>query len=252
MIEVSHLSLSYGKKQILNNVSFTCCRGQLTSIIGRNGAGKTAAVRCLAGINPYYGQILLDKIELRKYSIPERAKRISYLPQTLPDSPFTVFELASLGRRPYQMRTGKLTEEDIQNIERALEITDMHSFSMRRVNTLSGGEKQRAYLSMVFAQNTDVIVLDEPAAYMDISVEREMYALLGKLAREMNKTIISVMHNISYAVNNADSIVLFENGCVSAQMKRDEAINNHLIEEIFKVKKSVVSSKDEKETIIYL
>lgn len=252
MIEVRDLSLAYGKKQILKDVSFSCKRGELTAIIGRNGAGKTAAVKCLAGINPYGGQILLDNTDLRKYSVSERAKRISYLPQTLPDSPFTVFELASLGRRPYQMRTGKLTEEDIQNIERALKITDMHSFSMRRVNTLSGGEKQRAYLSMVFAQNTDVIVLDEPSAYMDISVERDVYALLKKFTRDMRKTIISVMHNINYAVNEADSIVVFENGCVRAQMDRDEAKNHDLIEEVFKVKKTVIASEDGKETTIYL
>ncbi|MBR3927546.1 MAG: ABC transporter ATP-binding protein [Clostridia bacterium] len=252
MIEFRNVSFAHGKKKILDNVSFTCDKGKITSIIGRNGAGKTSALKCLVGINAYSGKILYKGNDIRKIPPAMRAKTISYFPQILPNAPFTVYELASLGRRPYQTRIGKLTEEDREQIERALEASDMRAFSERRVDTLSGGERQRAYLSMILAQNTDIIALDEPAAYMDASVEGEMHALLRKLCTDTGKTIIEAIHNLTRAVNDTDKIVVFKEGSVILESDAESIRNGKDIEEIFSVKKGVFLSNDGEKRIAYL
>lgn len=249
MIEFKDVSYATGKKEILHQVSFRLPKGKITSIIGKNGAGKTSALRCLTGEIQYTGQILLCGTDIKKISASERARKVSCLPQILKDVPFTVYELASLGRRPYQKRIGKATKRDIELIKYALHLTDMLSFSNRRVDTLSGGEKQRAYLSMVLAQNTDVIALDEPATYMDASVEKELHVLLKKLCEENGKTIVQIMHNLSRAVNQSDSIVVMDSGRMIRQMDADEARNGKLIEEMFSVQKGFfVLESGEKQT----
>jgi len=252
MIEFKNVTLTHGKKEILKNLSFGCEKGKITTIIGKNGAGKTGALKCLIGENVYTGEILIDGCDIRKMSPVERAKRVSYLPQVLPDVPFTVYELTALGRKPYLNRIGKMTEEDFKQIERAMHFTDMLAFSQRRINTLSGGEKQRAYLSMILAQNTKAIALDEPATYMDASVERELCALLKKLSREMGKTIVQVMHNLTRAVNDSDDIMILDGGRVICETNAENIKNGTLIEEIFFVKKGVFLSSDGEEQTIYL
>ena len=252
MIEFRNVSLSARKKEILKEVSFRCEKGRITSIIGRNGAGKTSALKCLIGEKRYTGEILLEKSDIQTYSIRQRARRISYLSQSLPDTPFTVYELAALGRKPYHHRMGKLSDIDHQIIQDALKRTDMFAFSKRRVDSLSGGEKQRAYLAMVLAQETDVIALDEPATYMDASVEKETFEILKMLSGEMGKTIIQVVHNLSRAVNDSDCIVMMDNGRVISEMEAEEMMKSRLIEEIFAVEKSMIAAPDGKIRAVYL
>ena len=252
MIEFKDVSLFQGKKKILDKISFTCEKGRITTIIGKNGAGKTSALKCLTGENACEGTIFLNGHDIGSFTQTERAKHIAYLPQFLPDAPFTVYELAALGRRPYQRRIGKLTQKDRELIEKALAFTDMCAFSERYIGSLSGGEKQRAYLSMVLAKDSDTLVLDEPAAYMDAAVENEMCDLLCALSKEYGKTIVQVMHNLTRAVNHSDKIVILDKGRVIAQTDAERIKSTDLIEEIFSVKKGVFVSGDEKDQIVYL
>ncbi len=248
MIEFKNVSLSYGKKGILKDISFRCEKGKITAIIGKNGAGKTSCLKCLIGEKRFSGGILLEGKDIKTLTKIQRAQRISYLSQTLPDTPFTVKELTALGRRPYQKGLRKLSSKDEEIIKSAMKAAGVISFSERCVNTLSGGEKQRAYLSMVLAQETDVIALDEAATYMDAAVENEMYDIIQSLSRDYGKTIILVTHNLTRAVNDADEIVALDEGEVCARMSREQARKTSLIEEMFGVKKYVV----EGERIVYL
>ena len=248
MIEFKNVSLSYGKKEILKNVSFACKKGKITAIIGKNGAGKTSLLSCLIGERRYSGIITIDGIDVKSLQNVQRAQRIACLSQRLPDTPFTVSELTALGRRPYRNAFKKLTVKDEEIIRRAMETADVASFSNRPVNTLSGGEKQRAFFSMVLAQDTDVIALDEAAAYMDACVENEMYDIIQALSKDFGKTIIFVTHNLTRAANHADEIVIVDGGKVRAQMDRENNKNTSLIEEIFHVKKYTMPDQ----TIVYL
>ncbi len=248
MIEFINVSLRYGKKEILKNVSFTSKKGKITAVIGKNGAGKTSCLKCLIGEKHCFGKILLEGKDIKSLSKIERAQKISYLSQSLPDTPFTVSQLTALGRRPYLKSLKKLSPRDEEIIRTAMETAEVISLSDRPVNTLSGGEKQRAYLSMVLAQETNVIALDEAAAYMDAAFENEMYGLIKKLSRDLEKTIILVTHNLTRAVNDADEIVIVDGGRVRAQMGREQAQKTSLIEEIFGVKKYMIEDK----TIVYL
>ena len=248
MIEFKNVSLYYGKNRILKEVSFRCEKGKITAIIGKNGAGKTSCLKCLMGEKRFSGEILLEGKDIKALSKIQRAQRISYLSQTLPDTSFTVQELTALGRRPYQKGVRKLSSEDEEIIRSAMKDAGVISFSERSVNTLSGGEKQRAYLSMVLAQETDVIALDEASTYMDAAVENEMYDIIQSLSRNYGKTIILVTHNLTRMVNDADEIVVLNEGEVRAQMSSDQARKTSLIEDMFGVKKYVI----EGETIVYL
>lgn len=252
MIEFRNVSLVLQKKEILKDVSFSIESGKITSVIGKNGAGKTSALKCLIGENAYTGQILLNGCDIRKMTVNDRAKRISYLPQMLRDVSFTVDELASLGRRPHQTRIAKENKEDREMIERALILTDMHAFRSRRVDTLSGGEKQRAYLAMVLSQDADVIVLDEPSAYMDAPAQRELTSLLKKLSKEMGKTIVRVLHDLSCTVNDSDNIVIMDRGRVMLETDAESVKNGDLIEKIFSVKKGMFLSDDGEKKTIYI
>ncbi|MBQ1257024.1 MAG: ABC transporter ATP-binding protein [Clostridia bacterium] len=250
MIEFANVSLVRGRTEILKNVSFKAEKGKITSIIGKNGAGKTSALKCLIGECPYTGHILLEGRNIKEIAACERAKRVSYLPQKLPDVPFTVYELARLGRRPYQNRLQRETEEDRKRIKYALELTEMTGYSERRVDTLSGGERQRAYLAMVLSQNTDVIALDEPSAYMDAAVEKDLCALLKMLSRETGRTIIQIMHNLTRAVSDSDSVVILDGGRLIAQSDAGEIRKNSVIEELFLVRKGIfVTENGEKQTV---
>lgn len=252
MIVFENVSLESGKNEILKNVSFRCGKGKITSIIGRNGAGKTSAIKCLFGLSNYSGTICLDGTDIKNIRPIERAKKIAYLPQTLKDVPFTVYELASLGRRPYQNRISSLKERDRNEIENALALTGMNTFSERRIDTLSGGERQRAYLSMILAQNTEAIVLDEPATFMDASVEKDFYALLFRLSSELGKTVVQVMHNLTRAVGESDRIVIMDAGRVIMDADAEKVKNSTIIEEIFSVKKGEFVTQDGEKKIAYL
>lgn len=252
MIEFKNVSLAYGKRQVLRDMSFRCEKGEITALIGRNGAGKTTILKCLNGERRYKGDIQIDGVNLASLTGIERAKRISYLPQILPETSFTVRELTALGRRPYLKKMGRLSDEDCEYIENAMKLSDMLTFAERSVNTLSGGEKQRAFLSMVLAQNTDAIVLDEASTYMDAAVERELFALLKKLTKEMKKTVVAVMHNLTRAVNDADAVIIVDNGIIKGRTNAEEAARETLIEELFSVKKSFVRPDEGDQTIVYL
>ena len=248
MIRFENVSLRYGKKEILKGLSFCCEKGKITAIIGKNGAGKTSCLQCLIGGKRCSGRIFIEGKDIKSLTKIERAQKIAYLSQSLPQTPFTVSDLTALGRRPYRKGFEKLSVRDKEIIRNAMETAGVISLSERPINTLSGGEKQRAYLSMVLAQDTDVIALDEATTYMDAAFENEMYDIIKKLSKDFGKTIILVTHNLTRAVNDADDVVILNEGKIKSKMNREQAQNSSLIEEIFGVKKYLM----EDGTIVYL
>lgn len=206
------LSLSRMGKQLLSQVDLHI-PGGITVILGRNGAGKTTLLRCLTGqIRDYSGSILLDGTDVRTLSPREKAKRLAYLPQELPLPHVTVEELAAFGRSPYLPLSGKLSDADARGVETALTLTGMTPFSHRLVDSLSGGERQKAFLAMVLAQETPLVVLDEPTAQLDAAARLELCKLLRTLCSETGRHFLVVMHELADALLLADRLVVLQDG----------------------------------------
>ncbi|MBQ3080475.1 MAG: ABC transporter ATP-binding protein [Clostridia bacterium] len=250
MLKFQNVTAYRSGTPIVSDFSCEFRSNAFTAIIGKNGCGKSTVVGCLNGQTRYDGKILLGDRDIKMLSARERAKNIAVLPQILPDSALTVFEIIRLGRNPYLSLSGRLSGEDEQKIEQAAVFTGMTPFLHRKLNRLSGGERQRAYLAMVLSQDTRVIVLDEGTTYMDASGESEFFALIKELMQRLQKTVVMVTHNLSRAVNEADEVLMMHMSGASRLISAKELMNTNLIEEEFGVKKRLFSD-GEKERAFY-
>ena len=234
MIKIENLSAFYGKKQVLFDLSFELERGKFTAILGKNGSGKSSLLSCLASQKRYSGQILLGEREIAEIPPRERAKMLSYLPQNLPLTQFTVFETVAFGREPYI--SFKLTDTDNEIVEKSIEKCGISHLKDKVLTEISGGERQMAYLAMALAQDADVIMLDEPTTYMDAPNAREFLSTL-KSAQSEGKTVVAVMHDLTAAAKYADNIILIDEGRVIFAGSREECIKSGEIERIMGVEK---------------
>ena len=210
MIEVRNLKTeyAYGEPFVVGEAGFSA--GQITAVIGRNGSGKSTLLKTLAGQKNYSGSILISGKECRDYNPMERAKEIAFLPQSVKGLNLDVKTLAEHGRFPYHGNFRKMTGEDREKIEKALLLTGMKEYADRELKELSGGERQRAYLAMVIAQDSPMILMDEPTTYMDHLHRESFFGVLKQLAGE-GKGIVMVCHAIEQSFAYSDRIVLMEN-----------------------------------------
>lgn len=235
MLECQGVTVNAKHKSIIENISFTLERDKITALIGKNGSGKTTLLKAIMGQNGYSGKIMLENTDLINLTPKERAKKIAFLPQTLPTPNFTVNELVALGRSPYLSFNQKLSNDDLTAINTATQKTNLSHLTDRALPTLSGGERQRAFLAMILAQQTSLLILDEPVTFMDISAQAEFLNLLPQI-KTQGKTVLMVVHNLDYAVKYADNIIALEDGkCVFCGTK-DDCLKQNIIENIFKLK----------------
>lgn len=250
MLQIDSVSVSYGKKQTLEKVSFSLMPEQITVLLGRNGCGKSTLLSCLTGGVKYTGTIRLEGTDIASMGAGERAKKYAVLPQVLPKVSFTVRELVAMGRNPYLDLGMQPTQEDWKQIEQAIVWAGLENFGNKRLDQLSGGERQKAYLAMVLAQDTELVVLDEPTTYLDIVSEAEFYELLLKLKEQYKKTILIVMHDLTKAVQLADQIVILDQGRIQLSDTTAACVKSGCIERIFGVKKGTLL-QDEKAYVTY-
>ena len=246
MIEFQNVSVAFGDKTVLKDISFTAPKHQLTVILGRNGAGKTTLANCLLRQQKYSGNILLNGCNVQAQTVGSLAKQISLLPQLHPCPNITVRELIAFGRSPYLGIRRHLSEQDITAIEDAMVQTNCTSIQDRYLPTLSGGERQRAFLAMILAQQTDIIVLDEPTTYMDAVAESAFLDLLKSFTTH-NKTVILIMHNLAHAVKFADHLVILDASVCRFSGTLEACLENHLIEKTFGVHRLDADYHGEKE-----
>ncbi len=237
MLKFQTISAFYGKQKILNDIQFFVPEHQITALIGKNGSGKSTLISCLNGQVKYKGDILLDDTSFDKIPLKKRAQKIAILPQFLSNIPITVEELVKMGRNPYVALNKQLTSTDFDLVEKAISIIKIEHLRHKKLNELSGGERQKAYLAMIFAQNTDIIVLDEPTTYMDMAYEAEFMNLLLELKNEYHKTILIIMHDLTSAVAIADNIAILDNGNLRYFDTKEKCLQTTLIEDIFQVKR---------------
>ena len=234
---VKQLSAAYGRNTVLRDLSFTVPAGSFTAVIGRNGSGKSTLVSCLAGIRPYTGEIAVGGAPLRTLWGRERARRISLLPQQLSAPHITVESLVAFGRSPHLSLGTRLSDKDRSAVARAMAQAELSSLGGRYVDTLSGGERRRAYLGMTLAVDAPSMLLDEPTANMDLSVEAQFWRIVQGLVHNEKKTVIAVMHNLSDAVRFADRILLLCDGALCFAGTTAEFLATTLAEDVMDVKR---------------
>ncbi len=229
------MTLSYGDKIIINELNLTIPKGEITVFIGGNGCGKSTLLRSIARLlKPQEGSVLLSGEDITKLSTKEVAKKLAILPQT-PIAPegLSVLQLVKQGRFPYQTWLKQWSVEDEAIVNQALEATGMLDLKDRPVDELSGGQRQRAWIAMTLAQNTEVLLLDEPTTYLDMTHQIEILDLLFELNEKEGRTIVMVLHDLNLACRYAHNIVAIRDQKVYAQGKPEEVVSCSLVQDVF-------------------
>ncbi len=216
VLAVQDLSLRLGSKQILSGVSFKVRRGEYLSIVGPNGAGKTTLLKCIDRLlGGGTGRIEVFGRPLESYRRKELARRLSYVPQA--DGrvfPFTVRQFVLMGRYPYLSPFTSVDKEGWQAVVEALALTGTEEFAERRLETLSGGERQKVYIAAALAQGADILLLDEPTTFLDYRHQAEIRRVLARVNRSSGVTIVCVTHDLNRAALDSDRILALGGGRV--------------------------------------
>jgi len=216
-IELQNISARYGKKTVLRNLDFVFNPGKIYGIIGANGTGKSTLIKILARIlTPSTGKITWNGKALAEISSKNLAKKLALLPQHPPiPEELSVEELVYLGRLPHQSWCRRYTERDKSAVMQALAECNLNGLKQRLVNTLSGGEQQRAWLALTLAQQPETLLLDEPATGLDIKAQQEFFAYLRAGQAQRNLTVIMVIHDLNSALRNCDELLLLHNESIA-------------------------------------
>jgi len=213
MLEIKNLTAGYAGKPVLQNLSLTIPAGQVTAVVGPNGCGKSTLLKVLAGILPGQGSLLLQGQALDGLSSRERAQKIAYLPQNRTVPEITAGRLVLHGRFPYLSYPRRYRQEDYGAAERAMARLGILDLKDRDLTTLSGGQRQKVYIAMVLAQDTPVVLLDEPNTYLDIAHQLQMMAQAKLLAAE-GKAVVLVLHDLAMALETADQLAVMKEGTI--------------------------------------
>ncbi|USB31769.1 ABC transporter ATP-binding protein [Paenibacillus sp. YPG26] len=242
MLEAEGLGLSYGDNYIFKSLNLSIPKGKITVFIGSNGCGKSTLLRSMARLlKPQHGTVMLDGGDISRMATKEVARKLAILPQG-PVAPegLTVLQLVKQGRYPYQSWLRQWSQEDERIVGAALEATGMSELSERTVDSLSGGQRQRAWIAMTLAQETPIILLDEPTTYLDMTHQIEVLDLLYEMNRRDERTIVMVLHDLNLACRYADHLVAIRAGRIEAQGEPGEVVNEQLIEQVFRLKCEII------------
>ncbi len=235
IIQIENLSIHFSGNPILKNLNIDIEEGAYVSIIGPNGAGKTTLIKCLAGIyRDWNGSIHIVGQNSKKLSSKETARLQSYVPQAEGRSnPLTVEELVATGRYPHLSAFTSMKKEDFDAVDAALNQTGIATFRKRRLNSLSGGERQMAFIAAALAQDTQILLLDEPSTFLDYKHQAEVSGILRKACREQGKTIIAVHHDINMAAACSSKVIALKEGEVIFTGTPAEATETQTLNQIY-------------------
>ena len=243
IIKTENLSIAYGDFEIVKDLNLYIPKGKITTIIGSNGCGKSTILKTIARIlQPKRGAIYINGTNIQGLSSKSIAKEMAVLPQS-PQAPngLTVGELVSYGRFPHQSGFGKLMKEDKEKIDWALKIIGMEQFKHRPIESLSGGQRQRVWIAMALAQDTEILLLDEPTTYLDLAHQLEILQLLEHLNKKQGRTIVMVIHELNTAARFADYMVGIKDGSIVCQGSPKEIMTKENLKRIFNIEAVVVN-----------
>lgn len=242
---MSGLRVSYGDRNVIPNLDASIPGGAVTTIIGPNGCGKSTLLRAAAQLISSSGSIMLDDVDVRSLRRKELAQRIGVLPQS-PIAPpgVVVSDLVARGRHPHQSWFRQWSSDDEEEVARALELTHVADLADRPVSSLSGGQRQRVWISMVVAQDTEVLFLDEPTTYLDLSHSIEVLNLVTELKHRLGRTVVMVLHDLNLAARYTDNVIVMADGQVTAAGKPSEVLTEELLESSFGLDARVIEDPE--------
>jgi len=246
LLEMEDLWSGYQRKDVLKGVSLKIKKGEFLGLIGPNGSGKTTLLRSMSKIlTPRRGKVLYRGKDIAKISAKKLAQRIAVVPQlSVFTFSFTVEDFVLLGRIPYLPRFYLERKEDYLAAEEAMRLTKTLSFRERRINELSEGEKQRVVIARSLAQNPELLLLDEPAAHLDIRYQLEVFNLLRQLNQEKGITIVLVSHDLNLASQYASRLVLVNGGKIFSEGRPSEVITEENIQKVYKVRVRITQDEE--------
>lgn len=235
MIKIEHLTAGYGKHRILKDLTLTIPEHSITGIIGPNGSGKSTLLKSffrLADITN--GDISLNDISILKMNEKQLAKMMSYLSQHHAKPSISVERMVLHGRFPHLNYPRSYTSIDYAICEKAMAQAGILSLRNKNVSSLSGGEMQKVFLAMAYAKEAEIYLFDEPTTYLDVSCQINLLHAMTELKKE-GKTIITVLHDLNYALNISEQLVVMDKGQIIAYGSPDEIYGSHIIDEVFGV-----------------
>lgn len=236
------VTLAYGDRTVVEQLSLDVAPGRITAIVGANGCGKSTLLRALARLlKPRSGAVLLDGTAIAARNTKEIARTLGLLPQS-PVAPegIAVTDLVGRGRHPHQKLLARWTARDYAAVAEALEATGITDLADRSVDELSGGQRQRVWIAMALAQETDILLLDEPTTFLDVAHQMEVLDLLTDLNRARGTTIVMVLHDLNLAARYADELVAVLDGRVHALGAPADVVTADLVREVFGLESSVI------------
>jgi iron complex transport system ATP-binding protein len=242
-LEAKQLTLAYDNATIIRNLNIGIPTGKTTVLVGANGCGKSTLLRGLARLlKPKSGMVYLDGKAISQLKAKTVAKKLGMLPQS-PTAPegLTVRDLVAMGRYPYQSWMQQWSTEDEEKVAEALEITTMTQLAARPLDSLSGGQKQRAWIAMVLAQDTDILLLDEPTTFLDLSHQVELLDLLAELQETQGKTIVMILHDLNLSCRYADYLVAIQQGKVYATGTPEQVMTEETVRDVFNLECRIVN-----------
>ncbi|MCC5422262.1 ABC transporter ATP-binding protein [Clostridium botulinum] len=241
-ITTKNLAIAYEDKLIVDGLNMNIPKGKITTIIGPNGCGKSTVLKTVGRIlKPKEGLLYLNSDDIRNLSTKEVAQKMAILPQSpQAQGGLTVGELVSYGRFPHKKGFAKLSPEDKKVIEWALDITKLTELEVTMVDNLSGGQRQRVWIAMVLAQQTDLILLDEPTTYLDMAYQLEVLELLYNLNRKQSCTIVMVLHDLNLAARFADYMIAIRSGNIIKCGTPKEIMTKEVLKDTFNIDAEIV------------
>ena len=242
-LDAEHLTLGYGELTVVDDLSLVVPPGRITAIVGANACGKSTLLRSMSRLlKPRSGQVVLDGREVHKTPARQLARTLGLLPQSpLAPEGITVADLVGRGRHPHQGLLSRWSTDDDRAVAEALEATETTALADRSVDELSGGQRQRVWIAMALAQQTDVLLLDEPTTFLDVSHQVEVLDLLTDLNRRRGTTIVMVLHDLNLAARYADHLVALAAGRVHAAGTPGEVLTEDCVRAVFGLDSRVVA-----------
>ena len=240
ILEVKNISYFVGENKILKDIRFKCQSGEIIGIIGPNGSGKTTLLKTINRINPITnGDILLNGKSIKEYDEKELARDISFMNQnTNIEFDFPCIDIVVLGRYPYLERFQEYSKKDIELAEKYMKLTNTYKFRDKSILQLSGGERQRVLFAKILTQESQVILLDEPTASLDMRYEEDLLKEVSK-EKDKGKIIILVIHNLRTAIKYCSRLILLSEGNIIKDGTVEEVITEENLNKIFRIKTKV-------------
>ncbi len=244
MLSICKISFRYKSKHILKDIEIELNKGEILSIVGPNGTGKTTLLKCIAGImKPGKGTILINGKNVSRMKRQNIAKSIAYVPQSSPSKfPITVFDAVLMGRRPYI--TWKPSQKDLELVARSLKSMDLHDIALQDFDQLSGGQKQKVLLARAVAQDTDYLLLDEPTSNLDLKHQMETMGMIFNMVKKNGVAAILAMHDLNLSSRFSDRMVMLKAGKVFCTGEPRQIMTVENIKSVYGVEAEIISIND--------